>query len=71
MAHAPQANEATELAGRGRKGWQFFLKFAKWFSLSVLGGIFFLIFTLVGHAPFIPVLVIMSIAVFVLGSIVH
>lgn len=70
MAHAPQANESTELASH-RQGWQFFLKIAKWCSLSILGLVFFLIFTLIGHAPFVPVFILMLIAVLILGSIFH
>lgn len=70
MAHAPQTNESTELAAH-RKGWQFFMKVSKWFSLSTLALVFFLIFTLIGHAPFVPVFVLMLIGVLVLGSIVH
>lgn len=70
MAHGPQANESTELASH-RQGWEFFLKFSKWFALSVLALIFFLIFTLIGHAPLVPVFVIMLVAVLVLGSLFH
>jgi len=70
MAHAPQADESTELAAH-RKGWQSFLATSKWFALSTLALIFFLIFTLIGHAPFVPVFVLMLVAVIVLGSVVH
>jgi hypothetical protein len=70
MAHAPQTTESGELATH-RRGWETFLKIAKWSALSTLGLIFFLIFTLIGHAPFIPVLILMLVAVFILGSIFH
>ena len=70
MAHAPQTNDSAELATH-RRGWQFFLQFSKWFALSVLAFVFFLIFTLVGHAPFVPVFVLLVVAVFILGSLFH
>ena len=70
MAHGPQSSDSAELASH-RKGWEFFLKFSKWFALGVLGFIFFLIFTLIGHAPFVPTLVLMAVAVFILGSLFH
>ena len=70
MAHGPQTNESAELVTH-RKGWQFFLQFSKWFALSTLALIFFLIFTLVGHAPFIPVFVLLVVATLILGSIFH
>ena len=70
MAHAPQTQESAELASH-RRGWQFFLQFSKWFALHVLAIVFLLIFTLVGHAPFIPTLVLLLAAVLILGSIFH
>jgi len=72
MAHAPaqDTQESPEVAAH-RRGWQFFLKAAKWFALLVLGLVFFLIFSLVGHAPFIPTFVLIAAAIFILGSIFH
>jgi hypothetical protein len=74
MAHAPDtthgASDPPDLAEHER-GWHVFLKSAKWFALHVLGLVFFLIFVLVGHAPFIPTLVIMVLAVYFLGSLFH
>jgi hypothetical protein len=70
MAHAPQTADTPEVAAH-RRGWQTFLKASKWFALSVLAGVFFLIFVLVGHAPWLPTLVILALAVFLLGSIFH
>ena len=70
MAHAPQTNESAELATH-RRGWQFFLQFSKWFALFVLAFVFFLIFTLVGHAPFVPTFVLLLVAALILGSLFH
>jgi hypothetical protein len=70
MAHAPQTADTPEVAEH-RRSWQFFLKSAKWFSLLVLALVFFLIFTLIGHAPFIPTLILLAAAAFILGSILH
>lgn len=70
MAHGPQTSDSPELAAH-RRGWQFFLQFSKWFALTILGLVFFLIFTLIGHAPFIPVFVLILAAVLILGSIFH
>jgi len=74
MAHAPDtphgAPPAPDLAEHER-GWHFFLKFAKWFALHVLGVVFFLIFVFVGHAPAVPTFVLMVLAVYVIGSVFH
>ena len=70
MAHSPQINESAELASH-RRFWQAFLKFSKWFALIILGIVFWLIFWLIGHLPLLPVLLVMAVAVFILGSLFH
>ena len=71
MAHAPQtANESADVTER-RKGWDFFVKASKWFSLHVLGVVFFLIFWRVGHAPLLPTLVMVMAAVYIIGAVVR
>ena len=70
MAHGPQTNDSAELATH-RRGWEFFLQFSKWFALAVLAFVFFLIFTLIGHAPFVPTFVLLLVGALILGSIFH
>jgi hypothetical protein len=70
MAHAPQSADTPDVTER-RRGWHFFLMASKWFALHVLGLVFFLIFILVGHAPIIPTFVLVVLAVYIVGSVLH
>ena len=74
MAHAPDTAHGTpgtpDLAER-RRGWQTFLKSAKWFALLVLAVVFSIIFVQVGHAPLIPTVVLMAVVTYILGSLFH
>ena len=54
-----------------RRAWRCFVLCVKWFALHVLAIVFFLIFWLVGHAPFVPTLIVVVAAVFIVGSILH
>ncbi|MFO1187255.1 MAG: hypothetical protein U1E87_07265 [Alphaproteobacteria bacterium] len=74
MAHPPttiSSDTGHMDPAPNRRDWQTFLKIAKWSSLGVLAGTFFLIFVLIGHAPWLPTLLILALALFGLGALFH
>ena len=54
-----------------QRNWQAFLKSAKWFSLGILGIVFFLIIWLIGHAPLVPAFLIIALVAFAIGALFH
>lgn len=67
---APAQPDSMDVMER-RRGWQGFLKLAKWSALGVFGATFFLILVLIGHMPWLPTLIVMALLVFAAGSLFH